>query len=214
MTLEIVELPLNRIHPNPWNPNRQSEVVAKAERESIATYGFLDPVLVRPHPELEGHWQFIDGEHRWRALEDLQQDTVPAIVKDFGDVEAKKLTIILNETRGEADAASLGSLLADIKNAIGDDAKFHLALPFDTSEIEHLLHMADVDWGNYGGTAALDETPPDEQDGWWSLHARCPDEFREVWDAILDKAEIDHEDPQVRAGLIIERLAAEFLAGP
>jgi ParB family chromosome partitioning protein len=64
--LSVTELPTGKIHAAEWNPNRQSEVVAKAQAESIELFGFIDPILVRPHPDHPDEYQLVDGEHRWR----------------------------------------------------------------------------------------------------------------------------------------------------
>lgn len=148
--LEIVDLPVGEIDPNPWNPNKQSEKVARAERESIQRFGFIDPVTVRPHPEQEGRWQIIDGEHRWREASSLGHTTIPAVVLPLGEAEARKLTVVLNETRGEADVVLLGALLADLKRL--DEDSFADALPYTDGELEHLLSLGDEDWDRFTQT--------------------------------------------------------------
>lgn len=52
---------------------------------------------------------------------------------------------------------------------------------------------------------------------WYTLSARCPHEFRVVWDAAVAKARRDgvtHSVPEVEAFMVIEVLAAEYLAAP
>jgi hypothetical protein len=81
------------VHPNPWNYRRQDERERRAARESIATYGFIDPITVRPHPDLSGQWQIIDGEHRWMAARPTSVDLGALTVLDpCPDVIVKKLT--------------------------------------------------------------------------------------------------------------------------
>lgn len=53
---------------------------------SIAEYGQQVPVLVRPHPEKEGHYQIVYGRRRVLALRDLGQP-VKALVRDLDDQE-------------------------------------------------------------------------------------------------------------------------------
>ncbi len=65
--LKIQTVEVGKLHPNPWNPNRQDARTFEAERESIRNYGFIDPVTVREHPTINGEFEIIDGEHRWRA---------------------------------------------------------------------------------------------------------------------------------------------------
>lgn len=53
---------------------------------SIAEYGQQVPVLVRPHPEQNGHFQIVYGRRRVLALRDLGQP-VKALVRDLDDRE-------------------------------------------------------------------------------------------------------------------------------
>ncbi len=62
MNLEVSLLNIDKVEPNPWNPNVQNEQQFKAEIESITNNGFLAPILVRA---FDDHYQIIDGEHRF-----------------------------------------------------------------------------------------------------------------------------------------------------
>lgn len=53
-------------------------------RRSIAEYGQQVPVLVRPHPDQDGHYQIVYGRRRVLALRDLGQP-VKALVRDLDD---------------------------------------------------------------------------------------------------------------------------------
>jgi len=47
---------------------------------SIREFGFVDPITVRT---VDGRYQIIDGEHRWRAAKDEGITTVPIV--DLGE---------------------------------------------------------------------------------------------------------------------------------
>lgn len=133
--IEIVHLPVDALDANSWNPNVQTDRVMQAARESIQTFGMIDPVLVR----VKGHrWEIIDGEHRWRVCQERGDETVPAIVVKAGDAEARKLTIILNDIKGRHDPDLLGALLTDLRLELDPD-EFALALPYDDDELTRLL---------------------------------------------------------------------------
>jgi len=55
-------------------------------QRSIAEYGQQVPVLVRPHPEKDGHYQIVYGRRRVLALRDLGLP-VKALVRDLDDQE-------------------------------------------------------------------------------------------------------------------------------
>ncbi len=147
---------MTKIHANPWNPNVQSDVVARATRESLQRFGFVEPVLLRPHPEITGEWEIINGEHRWTEAQALGYTDIPTVIEDLTDDEAKKLTVVLNETTGDADVVLLGQLLSELQNL--DD--FKLALPYTDAELTHLLSIGAEDWDRFGNADDDPEPPP------------------------------------------------------
>lgn len=138
---------VNEVVPNPWNPNTMTDRTYEAVRESIRTYGFIDPVLGRPKGK---KWQIINGEHRWRAAKDegYEQIWLDSLGR-MSDDSAKKLTIILNESTGEADIVKLSQLLADIRKGTADTAELLIGLPYTPAELDHLLSIGDVNWDDF-----------------------------------------------------------------
>jgi hypothetical protein len=142
--MTTLEVTLDAIHPNPWNPNKQTERVMTAVRESIREFGFIDPITVRPHPTREAAFEILGGEHRWIAARAEGIDTVPVtVLHGLSDAQAKKLVVILNETRGEADTALLGRLLSDIQRELEDENDLRLGLPYSEEELRQLTSVAD-----------------------------------------------------------------------
>lgn len=203
------------LHPNPWNPNKMDEATYAAAVESIQTFGFVDPLTVREHPDLEGEYQIIDGYHRWKASGDLRGHDVdlPVVcLLNLPDASARKLTIILNETRGEADPVLLGTLLADLLKEGMDIEDLKVGLRYDDAELSHLLELGDVDWSQFDPPIAKE---PASEDGWTTITARIPDEAIVVWHQAVEKIKNEtslHADPAVMAGQAIEILAASYLA--
>lgn len=130
----------DQIYPNPWNPNKTSSKVDSAIRESIHSLGFIIPIVVRPHPQYHGMYQLIDGEHRLEAAMDMEIDSIPAVVVDLSDIDAKKFTIIANETRGKAEPLALAELLGEILNESDDP---FLGLPYNERDVEEMIAEAD-----------------------------------------------------------------------
>jgi ParB-like chromosome segregation protein Spo0J len=70
--LAIEYVPIGSIHPNSYNPNRQSEHEFTLLLRSILEDGFTQPVLVAQcDQEHECEGVIVDGEHRWRAVQVL-----------------------------------------------------------------------------------------------------------------------------------------------
>jgi ParB-like chromosome segregation protein Spo0J len=109
---EIIMVPTGLIAPNAWNPNRMSQAMMAKELLSIETHGFIVPVTVR---ELVDSFELLDGEHRWKCARHLGISPIPCW--NLGEVEeddAKQLTIILNETKGDYDAERMRRLVQDL----------------------------------------------------------------------------------------------------
>jgi len=158
--LMIETVPIELLDPNPWNPNRQSDAVDRALGESIDEFGFIDPITARM---VDGRWQIIGGEHRWRKAQQRGMTHVPVIGVDANDDEAKRLTLILNETVGEHDVVAVGTLLAQLRADDVDMETLLRGLPYSQTEMQHLLSLADEDWERFTSGATAPE-PPDDDD--------------------------------------------------
>jgi len=122
---EYKVVPIDNLRPNDWNPNAQSSFIFKKEKKSIQQFGFVDPVTVRKVGKKS--WEIIDGEHRWKAASELGFDNIPIIdLGEMSDNDAKALTLLLNELRGEADPLALAGIVVELIDAdsIYEDA-FH-----------------------------------------------------------------------------------------
>lgn len=88
--LAIEYVPIRSIHPNTYNPNRQSEHEFTLLLRSILEDGFTQPVLVAQcDQDHECHGVIVDGEHRWRAVQVLA--SIRAYAKSIGK-SAEELT--------------------------------------------------------------------------------------------------------------------------
>ena len=209
--LQVVHVPVGELRPNSWNPNVQTVRVSAALGESLEAYGFIDPVLVRPHPD--GGFEIVDGEHRWDAAVAAGAETVAVIVRELSDDDAKKLTVILNETRGSADVVGLAQLLAELGGTMDAD-ELIIGLPYSPDELSDLIAMADLEWN---APSSSGEGRAGARDGWSTISCRVPDAARVVIADAVSRfwrgKDIPHNEAAAY-GLMLEALAADYLAGP
>lgn len=108
------------IDPNPYQPRREFEPQALKElADSIAASGLLQPIVVRSRPG--GRYELIVGERRWRAVQRLGWQKVPAVIKEVDEQGLLTLALIENLQRDD---------LTPIDEALGYDRlvrEFHLA---------------------------------------------------------------------------------------
>lgn len=140
--LEVVDLPTDKLDPNPANPNRIPDAMQEALRAEIDR-GFVQPVVVRPEG---GRWRIHDGEHRWRILRDRGDKTVPCVIDAPGEAEGDMRMLTMNQLRGRFAPAKLAKWLAELQDEIGED------------ELRRRLGMGPDE---YAATVDLAEIPDD-----------------------------------------------------
>jgi ParB family transcriptional regulator, chromosome partitioning protein len=99
----FAELPLDAITPNSRQPRQTFDDEALEElAASISIVGLLQPIVVR---ELRpGGYELIMGERRLRASKLAGVDTIPAIVRETGDVDMLRDALMENLHRQQLNA--------------------------------------------------------------------------------------------------------------
>jgi ParB family transcriptional regulator, chromosome partitioning protein len=85
------------IRPGRYQPRTRMDQEALADlANSIRSQGLLQPVVVRP---VEGGYELIAGERRWRAAQMAGLKQLPAIVREVPDESAMVMALIENIQR-------------------------------------------------------------------------------------------------------------------
>ncbi|MDP2193062.1 MAG: ParB/RepB/Spo0J family partition protein, partial [Alphaproteobacteria bacterium] len=85
---DLKKIPINNIIPGSMQPRQTFDPEQMAQLiESIREKGVLQPILVR-ESSVEGTFEIIAGERRWRAAKDAALESVPAIIIECSDEEA------------------------------------------------------------------------------------------------------------------------------
>jgi ParB family transcriptional regulator, chromosome partitioning protein len=122
---DLVQLPVDAIHPNPRQPRRRIDGEAVGGlAESIRQQGVVQPVVVRPRPA--GGWELIAGERRWRAAREAGLATLPALVRHADDRESLLLALVENVAREQLspveEARAYAVLLDEFVLSLGEVA--------------------------------------------------------------------------------------------
>ena len=95
---ELAHLPVDQVHPNGKQPRRHFDSASLGGlADSIRNQGLVQPVVVRPR--LEGGYELIAGERRWRAAREAGLATVPAVVREADDRDTLLLGLVENVAR-------------------------------------------------------------------------------------------------------------------
>lgn len=100
------DLPLADLQPSPLNPRKHFDDRALAElAASIASVGVIEPLVVRP---VNGHYEVVAGERRFRAAQQAGLTSVPSVVKPLTDAQALEIMVIENNQREDVNALEEG----------------------------------------------------------------------------------------------------------
>ncbi len=156
----VREISIGLIYPNPNQPRTHFDVTGIDElTESIRERGVISPILVRP---IDGGYQLIAGERRWRAAQQAQLHSIPAMIKDIDDASSAEIALIENIQREDLNAIEeaegykklidryghtqdqLGKLVAKSRSHVANLLRL-LDLPVDVRE---LLVSGDISMGH------------------------------------------------------------------
>lgn len=112
---DVARLPIEALVPNPHNPRRSfGDEPLDELTQSVRTHGVMQPLLVRP---VDGRYEIIAGERRWRAAQRAGLHEVPVLVREVSAGEALELAIIENVQRTDLnpieEAAGYQRLIAE-----------------------------------------------------------------------------------------------------
>lgn len=139
-------LPVERVHPNPDQPRRVFNAEALADlAASIKEKGIIQPLIVRPMPDREGHYQIVAGERRWRAAQRTQLHEVPVIIRDFDDTEVLEIAIIENIQRDDLNPVDEAAGYRQLMDKFGHtQEQMATALGKSRSHIANLLRLLNL----------------------------------------------------------------------
>lgn len=132
------EVPIELIHRNEkqprwvFTPEEIDELAA-----SIREKGVLQPILLRAAPDMDGHFEIVAGERRWRASQKAGLHVLPALVRELDDAQVLEIAVIENVQRAALnpieEAAAYQQLIevhgrsqAEVADAVGK-SRAHVA---------------------------------------------------------------------------------------
>jgi ParB family transcriptional regulator, chromosome partitioning protein len=125
-TPELAHLGVDQIHANAKQPRKRFDHEAVSGlAESIKAQGLIQPVVVRPR--LEGGYELIAGERRWRAAREAGIATVPAVVREADDRDTLLLGLVENVAREDLspieEARGYAMLIDEFGLSLGEVAE-------------------------------------------------------------------------------------------
>ncbi|MFC6593164.1 ParB/RepB/Spo0J family partition protein [Deinococcus lacus] len=104
-------LRLDEIDPSPFQARKDFQGLEDLAQD-IADNGVLQPVLVRPLAG--GRYQLVAGERRWRASNIAQQPTIPAVIREMSDLDARTHGLRENLRREDLNAYEVARAVLEL----------------------------------------------------------------------------------------------------
>jgi len=113
----VQQVSLTNIVPSPLQPRREFERGALDELiDSIRQRGIIQPLIVR---QVNGQFELIAGERRWRAAKEIGLAEAPVIVRQATDLEVLELSLIENLQRADLNPIEEAQAYARLANEFG-----------------------------------------------------------------------------------------------
>ena len=116
--LKIVQVDIGELKPSLYNPRKWSEDASDQLKQSIQTFGLVDPILVNG---AEARKNIVIGGHfRLKVAKDLGFKQVPVVYIDIADEsKERELNLRLNKNLGDWDYELLKEFDADLLADVG-----------------------------------------------------------------------------------------------
>lgn len=109
---EIVEIPLDEIRSNPYQPRIHfNEEALRELADSINEHGVLEPIIVKK--SIKGY-ELVAGERRTKASILAGKQTIPAIIKDFDDRAMMEVALLENIQREDLSSIEEAQAIKNI----------------------------------------------------------------------------------------------------
>jgi len=134
--IQIEQLPIDELRPDPANPRRISNQELETLTRSIREFGLIDPIIARREDKM-----VIGGHQRLLAARKLGYKTVPVVLTDLTIEQAHLLNIALNKISGSFDQELLARLLKELQEVPDIDLSLS---GFEEDELKKLLKSLDA----------------------------------------------------------------------
>ena len=138
----IVDIDL--VEPNPYQPRLEFDDEALMDlAQSIRENGLIQPITVR---EMDGRYQIIAGERRFRALKLNGAVDVPVLIMDANEVQMAEMALVENIQRENLSAIEEAKSYVEIMKYSGlNQSQLALRVGKSQSSIANKIRLLNLD---------------------------------------------------------------------
>ncbi len=143
---DIIAVPIDKIKPNTYNPNKVAPPEMKLLYESIKVDGYTMPIVCY-HNKEKDNYIIVDGFHRYRIMLEYpdiyerEQGMLPVSVINKNLDQRMASTIRHNRARGSHDVDLMSNIVKELHELGRSDAWISKHLGMDRDEILRLKQI-------------------------------------------------------------------------
>jgi ParB family chromosome partitioning protein len=138
-------VPVEDLHPNPEQPRVALDRGVERLAESLRKHGMMQPIIATQ--DLEGNYQILAGERRWRAAQLANMKSVPVVVREgqLSGEELLELALIENVQREDLDAIEKAKGCARLAEEYGlTQEEIAERLGYQRSTVANLVRLLEL----------------------------------------------------------------------
>ncbi len=141
----VLEIPLERIVPNPQQPRRHfGDEELRQLAESLERHGVLQPVVVRRSASDPDRYELVVGERRWRAARLAGLEALPATVKDLAPRELLDVALVENVQREDLNPIELALAFRTLLEGGATQEEIGARVGLDRSTVANHVRLLDL----------------------------------------------------------------------
>ena len=140
------DIPVDQLMEAHWNPNQMGQAMLAKLKKSLIKFGLVENLVVRP--QREGLYEVLSGNQRLQQIKELGWESVPCVIVDLGDAEARLLAQSLAHIHGQEDLGLRAELMREILDTIPQEQVLEV-LPETPASLQAMASLGEVDMAEY-----------------------------------------------------------------
>lgn len=117
--MSLVELPLENLQSSSLNPRTDFGDIDELAETMSNGVGVIQPIMVRPLPGVEGEYEIVVGERRFRAAKIAGLKTIPVSIRRLSDDDVMRMQIVENIQRHNLSPLEEGKQFKELQIQFG-----------------------------------------------------------------------------------------------
>jgi ParB family transcriptional regulator, chromosome partitioning protein len=145
------KIDIDDVIPNPRQPRLGPKEDEELQRQIVDNKGIFEPLLVEPHPEIEGKFRIIDGERRWanskvlvdQGKAEFRQIPIEVTDRVLSEEDRLRVWIYIHRQRKEWDAREKEMVAYRLIELVGRASAANI-LGISFRELDKLVEIFDL----------------------------------------------------------------------